>query len=97
MTERDAYVAKMKAKLDEWNSELDNLSAQADGIRADAKLEYEDAVTELRARRDEAQHELAKLSAAGESAWDDIRKGADAACENLGAAFKSALSRFKQG
>jgi len=95
MSERDAYVAKMKAKLDEWNAELDKLCARTDEVKADARLEYEEAVTEIRARRDEAQHELTKLAAAGETAWDDLRKGADAAYDSLGVAFKSALSRFK--
>ena len=36
-TTRDAYVQKVKAKLDEWNAEIDRLEAQARQKEADAQ------------------------------------------------------------
>ncbi len=30
MTDKDAYVQKLHAKLDEWNAEIDKLKAKAD-------------------------------------------------------------------
>ncbi len=39
---RDAYVQKLKGKLDEWNTEIDKLQAKSEQIKADAK----DAVPE---------------------------------------------------
>ena len=49
MNERDAYVEKMKAKLDEWNAELDRLSAKMSAAEADANLEYQKTKKENKA------------------------------------------------
>jgi len=95
MSERDAYVEKMKARLDEWNAELSRLSAKADGAKADAKLEHERAIAELKTQRDEMQQQLGKVMSASEDAWDDLRKGADSAWDKLGEAFESASKRFR--
>lgn len=38
--QRDAYVQKMKAKLDEWNSEIDRIEAKVDQAEAESKIEY---------------------------------------------------------
>ena len=50
MSERDAYVEKMKAKLDEWNAEIDRLEAKARGAEADARLRYNKQIESLRTR-----------------------------------------------
>jgi len=95
MSTRDAYVDKMKAKLDEWNAEIDRLSAKVEGVQADAKLEYDRQIEVIKKQRDEARQHLNKLQAASDSAWEDLRKGADAAWENMTNALKEAASRFK--
>ena len=48
MSERDLYVQEMKAKLDEWNAQVDRLLAKADAAQADAKLEYNEQVEALK-------------------------------------------------
>ena len=41
MTEkRDAYVQKIKAKLDEWNAEIDKLQAMADQTKPGTSGKY---------------------------------------------------------
>lgn len=95
MSERDAYVDKMKAKLDEWNAEINRLSAKGEGVQADAKLEYDRQIEVIKKQRDEARQQLNKLQAASDSAWKDLCKGADAAWENMTNALKEAASRFK--
>jgi len=54
MVDRDAYVKKMQAKLDDWNAEIDQLSAKADAAQADAKLEYDKQIETLKKQREEA-------------------------------------------
>lgn len=95
MSERDAYIDKMKAKLDEWNAEIDRFSAKAEGVQADAKLEYDRQIEVIKKQRDEVRQHLNNLQAASDSAWEDMRKGADAAWENMANTFKQAASRFK--
>jgi uncharacterized coiled-coil DUF342 family protein len=54
MYEREQYFEKAKAQLDKWNARIDELQAKADGAEADARIEYEKQINELRGKRDEA-------------------------------------------
>ena len=45
---RDAYVEKMKAKLDEWNADIAKLEAQAKQKEADARVSYQDQIETLK-------------------------------------------------
>jgi hypothetical protein len=49
----DIYVQKLKAKIDEWNAEIDKLAAEADQADAESKIEYDKQLELLRARRKE--------------------------------------------
>ncbi len=53
MQDRDVYVEKMKAKLDEWNKDIDRLEAQAEGLKADAQTRFQHQLDELKTVRDE--------------------------------------------
>lgn len=95
MVDRDAYVQEMKAKLDDWNAQIDKLSAKADAAQADTKLEYNKQVEALKKQREEALQRLNELQSAAESAWEDMRAGMDAAQDKMTSALKNAASRFQ--
>jgi len=95
MSNRDAYVQKMKAKLDEWNADIDKLAAKAEAAEADAKITYNVQVENLRAKHAEAEQKLERLGAASEGAWEDMRTGIESAWESIGNATKDAFSRFR--
>lgn len=40
MSNRDEYVIRMKAKLEEWNANIGTLAARADEVSADIRSEY---------------------------------------------------------
>ena len=40
MINKEAYIQKLHAKIDEWNADIDTLKAKADQVEADAKIEY---------------------------------------------------------
>jgi len=96
MTEkRDAYVQKLKAKMDEWNAEIDKIEAKADQAEAESKIEYEKQLEDLRAKRKDVEDKMAELQQAGDGAWEDLKAGIESAWDSLGNALKSAASRFK--
>jgi chromosome segregation ATPase len=95
MTTRHEYIEKLKDKLDEWDSDIDTLEEKAQHAKADLKFEYEDQLTALRRKRDDAKLKLAELMDASEDAWDDLKQGADEAWDSLKAAIEKALSHFK--
>lgn len=95
VSERDQYVEKTKAKLDQWNAEIDKVEAKMKEAEADAKLEYQKQLDEMRKRRNEAEAGLKEVADAGDQAWDDVRHGFERAWGSLSEAFERARSRFK--
>ena len=92
---RDAFVQKVKGKIDEWNAEIDRLSARAEQAEAEARMEYENEIASLESYRDDARKKLDKLHKAGEGAWEDFKAGAEMAFEAMNEAMQSARQRFK--
>lgn len=95
MSERDAYVNKLKAQLDEWNAEIDRLEARARKAGADASIGYEKQAKALRRQRDDAKARLAEIQSAGQDAWQQLKKGADQAWADLKSSVEKAAASFK--
>ncbi|MCB2184195.1 MAG: coiled coil domain-containing protein [Desulfobulbaceae bacterium] len=95
MSKKEAYEKKLQAQLDEWEAEIDKLKAKADKAQADAQIDYNEEIEELRAMHAEAKGKLAELRKAGDDAWKDLKMGIESAKDSLGTALKSAFSRFK--
>ena len=75
MTDRSAYIDKMKAKVDEWTADIEKMQAKAKGAQADARIEFDKQLAEMRKQRDEAQVKIKEAQEASDGAWDDMRKG----------------------
>jgi uncharacterized coiled-coil DUF342 family protein len=95
MSSRAEYVRKMQAKLEEWNAEIDTLTATAGKVTADVKTEYNEQIETLKAKQAEARQKIEELQQAGEGAWGDLRSGIELALSAMGEAIDSARSRFK--
>ncbi|MFO7783880.1 MAG: hypothetical protein ACQET7_13380 [Thermodesulfobacteriota bacterium] len=88
---RDAYIQKLRARMDEWNAEIDFLSAKADQAKAETKIEYLKRLEDLRAKRRDLQEKIVEVEQAGESAWEDLKQG----LENSWTIFKTSLTKAK--
>ncbi|MGB9081969.1 MAG: hypothetical protein WCD00_11785 [Desulfuromonadaceae bacterium] len=95
MKSREEYIRAMQAKLEEWNAEIDILSAKADEVTADVRNEYKEQIESLKARQAAARQKIEELQHAGESALGDMKSGIELAWTALGEAIDSARSRFK--
>ncbi len=94
MTDRDAYIEKLKAKLDEWNAQIGKMEAKMREQRADARMKCEKELNSARSYRDEVQRRLDELRRSSESAWEDIKAGVDQAWDRLSEAMRRARSHF---
>jgi predicted nucleic acid-binding Zn-ribbon protein len=92
---KEAYVQKLHAKIDEWNADFDRLKAKADQVEADSRIEYQKQIQALKSKRDDIEKKVSEISRSGEDAWEDLKAGADLAWEAMSEALKSATSRFK--
>ena len=53
MSERDAYVQKIKAQIDECNAQIKQLEARARKADAETQIKYEKEIKEYRQKRDQ--------------------------------------------
>lgn len=67
---RDAYVAAMKAQLDELNAKMTRLDARAEEAKLDARAKYKEEMAKLRHQSDLASAKFDEMKAASESSWD---------------------------
>jgi hypothetical protein len=93
--QRDAYVEKFKAKLDEWNSEIDQLQVKADKAQEGALVSYNRQIAELKEKRDNLNIRMEELRKRGDAAWEDLRGGVGTAWKVLGDSIDDAKSRFQ--
>lgn len=96
-TRRDAYVEKLKLRLDEWNADIDKLAAKAALAEAEAKIKYQNQLDDLRAKRDDVRDKLLAVQQAGEGAWEDLKEGLENSWEILKMSFNTAKSEFAKG
>lgn len=93
---RDELVRKMHSRLDQWNHEIDQLMAKKEHAEASARDEWNSRLNELRSHRDQAKQQLQQIEQASESAWGDIKSGAELAWNSVVTAIDSALSRYRK-
>lgn len=92
---KEAYLEKLKAKLDEWNAQIDKLKAKAAQSKADVKIEIEKRIGDLETHRREVENKIQHLVQASGSAWEDLKGGVQRAWEKLDEAVRSATEKFK--
>ncbi|MFW6207003.1 MAG: hypothetical protein ACOC5J_03630 [Gemmatimonadota bacterium] len=97
MKERDQWVENAKAKLDEWNAELDELEAKARVAKAEQKARYQRLLASLREYRDRLRNRISEVEEAGDAAWDDLKEGAERGWRSLREGFRAAVEEFRKG
>lgn len=95
MSNHDAYVKKIKAKLDEWSADISKLEAKADGAQADLEIDYKDKISKIKQQRKDVLAKLNELQSASGNAWEDTKTGIENSYKSLDKALSSALSRFQ--
>lgn len=93
---RDAYVRKLKAKIDEWNVDIDKLAAKARQLKEEKEIEYRDQIEALRSRRGEMEEKIAALRKSGESTWEELRKNVETSWEALKEGYAAAKDRYER-
>lgn len=96
MSRKDDYLAQMNSQLKKWDAELDKLSAKTTELGAEARAEYQAQLDALRANRDGALKKMQELTAASESAWQEMSKGMSAAWDAMKVAIEKASEQFKK-
>ena len=94
MMNRDEYVQKLKAQIDNWNAEAARWEERARKAQAGMKAEYERQLDNFRNKRDEAMTELRRLQGASADAWVEMMRGMEASAKSMQDAFERARKSF---
>jgi hypothetical protein len=94
MVNREEYVAKMKAQLDQWNAQMAQWEAAARDAKAEAKGEWEKQVGILKSRIDDVVFRMELLKGASTEAWQEVARGAEEARKAMQLSFERARSKF---
>jgi hypothetical protein len=95
MTNRDEYVEKLRAQLDQWYSQMATWEAATRGTTAEAKIELEKQMGIMKSRADDLVFRMELLKGASADAWQEIARGADEARKTMQDAFEKARFHFK--
>ena len=95
MASKKAYQEMLEAQLKEWDAKIDLMRAKAEKMQAEVKIEFENQLQALRAKRDEANAKLRDLQKRSEDAWEDLREGTQKAWDEFSKAAEKFFSRFK--
>ena len=89
---RDEYVRKLKAQIDQWNAQM----AKWEALSQEVKNKYLQQLDELQVRRDQALAEMRRVQGASADAWGDMMRGADGAFKEMREAFERARKAFEK-
>ena len=95
MDTKEAYLKKYRAKLAEYNADMDKLNAKLQDMQADAAIEANGLMANLKQKRDAASRKLDEIGTASDEAWGDLKAGAGVLWEDLNDVAKSIRDRFK--
>jgi len=94
MSDREEYLATIKAKIDEWDAEIDRLEAKTSEAQADAQVQYRKQLDQMREMRKEAMARYAEMQGATADAWETMAQGTEKAWSTWLSAFDEARSKF---
>jgi chromosome segregation ATPase len=94
MNERQKHVDKMKAKIDEWNNDIDEIEKKAKSASFELTEEYQKKIAALKKQRDEAFVKLKEIQNTTDSAWQDVKKGGEEAWDAISHGFSTAKERL---
>jgi|SRR5579875_182797 len=95
-TQRRKYEKKMRAELDRLNGQIAELKAKAAKQSAKTRTEINREIRELNKKSEVARGKLRQLETSSSGAWKDMKKGVDAAMEDLESSYKRAASQFNK-
>lgn len=94
MTNKHAFVEKLKSQLDEWDEELARWEADAHEVREELRIAFDERRASLKQQLKEAGERFERIQDETDEAWDDVKGGAEAAWNSLREAFAKARSEF---
>ena len=95
MNDKEAYLEKIKARLDLLEARFNILKIKAKEAKTDARIRYEKQIKDLLKKRVAAHAQINNLSQKGEDAWEALKSGIEDALNDLRNAIKDATTQLE--
>lgn len=96
MKNKEAYIDKFDAKIEELQADIDKLDAKARQSEADMRIKYQDELEQLKAQRDLAKSRLDEIKNSSDDAWEELKAGTEKAFDELKSSWNAAKSKFSK-
>ena len=93
MPNRDAYVERMKIRLDELNAGLDKLEGKVHVAEVQLMTAYQSEMNTLRLQLQKALAKLDEVKSSGQNVWENLKTEMEAAHDAVAYAFHDFKSR----
>jgi DNA anti-recombination protein RmuC len=92
---KEAYQRKVEAKLEEWDAQLDQLTAKVQQAKTDARSKLQGEIDSLKTQRTAMQDKLDELRNSSAAAWEDLKDGVEKAWGDISEALGKVVTHFK--
>jgi hypothetical protein len=94
--DKKSYMQKLADKIVEWDKKIDELKIQGNEAASVMKEDYTKMAADLKVKKKDAEEKLKQLKSVGGEGWEELKKGAELAINDLSEAVNKALSKFKK-
>ncbi|MBE0669222.1 MAG: coiled coil domain-containing protein [Anaerolineales bacterium] len=91
----EAYQQKARAQIKEMKARMQMFEARVENATADLKIKYQNNLIDWKARFEDIENKMKKISESSGEAWEDIRTGIDNALGELQSAIQKGTDQFK--
>lgn len=93
---REAYQAKLKARVDQVKAKISEVKAKGDELQADKKIEWSNHLDYLNAQSENLQKLLVDLQESGEDTWEEIANTTEEAWDDFSKNLEKRWEKFKE-
>lgn len=94
--DKKSYMQKLADKIVEWDKKIDELKIQGNEAASVMKEDYTKMAADLKVKKKDAEEKLMQLKSVGGEGWEELKKGAELAINDLSEAVNKAMSKFKK-
>jgi predicted nuclease with TOPRIM domain len=92
--EKESYLAKIEAQINEWSAKIEELKAKADKAGAGAKAEVQSQMEKMWAMLEAARDKLKELEGAGAGKWEKVKESSEKTLDDLKQSWENVKRRF---
>lgn len=96
MSDKKDFTARARQQLEDWDYQLDRLTARLNDLRDEWREDAKEKIAEMKHRRKEFENKLERLESHSDDAWDHIKTGLELAWDGLKTGFLAAKNEFDE-